>query len=391
MPPASGYIYMDHSATTPVKPEVVDAMVPFLQQNFGNPSSIYSIARESKHVVESARESVAQALGAEPQEVFFTSGGTEADNWALKGIVSANRKRGDHIITSAIEHHAVLYPARYLEKQGISVTYLPVDSYGLVDPVRVEDAITDRTILISVMTANNEIGTIEPVKEIGRIAHSHGIPFHTDAVQAVGHIPLSVKDENIDLLSLSAHKFGGPKGIGALYIRKGIKIDPLLHGGGQERNRRAGTENVAGIVGLSKALEISMRDMESERRRLTHLRNRLCKGLLNVIPASRLNGHPLERLPGNVNISVEYVEGESMLLLLDREGICASTGSACTSGSLEPSHVLMAIGLPHEVAHGSLRFTLGAMNTIEDVDRVIDVVPRVVEKLREMSPLSPTQ
>ncbi|OPX70745.1 MAG: putative cysteine desulfurase 2 [Methanoregulaceae archaeon PtaB.Bin108] len=387
MPPKERSIYMDHAATTPVRPEVMDAMVPFLRESFGNPSSIYSIARESKRVVESARESVAHALGANAQEIFFTSGGTESDNWALKGIASANRKRGGHIITSAIEHHAVLHTAQYLEKQGFQVTYLPVDSGGLIDPGAVEDAITDGTILISIMAANNEIGTIEPVKKIGGIARSHGIPFHTDAVQAVGHIPLSVIEDHIDLLSLSAHKFGGPKGIGALYVRKGTRIDPLLHGGGQERNRRAGTENVAGIVGLAKALEISVRDMESEARRLTHLRNRLCKGLLNTISATRLNGHPLERLPANVNISVEYVEGESMLLLLDREGICASTGSACTSGSLEPSHVLIALGLPHEIAHGSLRFTLGRMNTIDDVDHVLEVVPQVVEKLRAMSPL----
>lgn len=378
---------MDHAATTPLKPEVLDAMLPYLHDRFGNPSSIYSIARESKQAVELARESVADVFGAKSKEIFFTSGGTESDNWALKGIAFASRKHGNHIITSAIEHHAILHTAHYLETQGFRVTYLPVDATGLVDPVAVEDAITDRTILISVMTANNEIGTIEPVREIGRIARSHGIPFHTDAVQAAGHIPLSVKDDYIDLLSLSAHKFGGPKGIGALYVRTGIRIDPLLHGGAQERNHRAGTENVAGVVGLAKALEISARDMDHEARRLTHLRNRLSKGLLDAIPESRLNGHPLRRLPGNVNISVEYVEGESMLLMLDREGICASTGSACTSGSLEPSHVLMAIGLRHETAHGSLRFTLGSMNTMDEVERVIETVPRVVEKLRRISPL----
>lgn len=378
---------MDHAATTPLKPEVLDAMLPYLHDRFGNPSSIYSIARESKQAVELARESVADVFGAKSKEIFFTSGGTESDNWALKGIAFASRKHGNHIITSAIEHHAILHTAHYLETQGFRVTYLPVDATGLVDPVAVEDAITDRTILISVMTANNEIGTIEPVREIGRIARSHGIPFHTDAVQAAGHIPLSVKDDYIDLLSLSAHKFGGPKGIGALYVRTGIRIDPLLHGGAQERNHRAGTENVAGIVGLAKALEISARDMDREALRLTHLRNRLSKGLLDAIPESRLNGHPLRRLPGNVNISVEYVEGESMLLMLDREGICASTGSACTSGSLEPSHVLMAIGLRHETAHGSLRFTLGSMNTMDEVERVIETVPQVVEKLRTMSPL----
>lgn len=385
-------IYLDHAATTPVKPEVMEAMLPYLSNRFGNPSSIYSIARESKKIVESARETVARALGAEPNEIYFTSGGTESDNWALKGVSFANRKKGDHVITSAIEHHAVLYPAQYLEKQGFRVTYLPVDATGLVDPGMLEDSITDKTILISIMTANNEIGTIEPVREIGNIARDHGIPFHTDAVQAVGHIPLSVKDDKIDLLSLSAHKIYGPKGMGVLYIRKGTKIDPLLHGGGQERNRRAGTENLAGIVGLATALDLALHTMKDEAERIRSLRDRLIHGLLNSVPNTRLNGHPTRRLPGNVNVSVEFVEGESMLLLLDGYGICASTGSACTSGSLEPSHVLMAIGLPHEIAHGSLRFTLGEGNTGEDVDRVQEVVPGVVTKLRAMSPLySPTE
>jgi cysteine desulfurase len=387
MTPVQRLIYMDHAATTAVKPAVVEAMLPYLHNRFGNPSSIYSIAQESKKVVESARETVARALGAEPGEIYFTSGGTESDNWALKGVAVSNRKKGDHIVTSAIEHHAVLHPAQYLEKQGFRVTYLPVDSSGLVDPGALEDSITDKTILISIMTANNEIGTIEPIRELGSIARSHGIPFHTDAVQAVGHIPLSVKDDNIDLLSLSAHKFYGPKGMGALYIRKGIRIDPLLHGGGQERNRRAGTENLAGIVGLATALDIALRTMKDEADRLRHLRDRLIGGLLSSVPYTRLNGHPTQRLPGNVNVSVEFVEGESMLLLLDRFGICASTGSACTSGSLEPSHVLMAIGLAHEVAHGSLRLTLGDENTEEDVNKVLDAVPEVVTKLRAMSPL----
>jgi cysteine desulfurase len=370
----------------------MEAMLPYLSNRFGNPSSIYSIARESKKIIESARETVARALGAEPNEIYFTSGGTESDNWALKGVSFANRKKGDHVITSAIEHHAVLYPAQYLEKQGFRVTYLPVDATGLVDPGMLEDSITDKTILISIMTANNEIGTIEPVREIGSIARDHGIPFHTDAVQAVGHIPLSVKDDKIDLLSLSAHKIYGPKGMGVLYIRKGTKIDPLLHGGGQERNRRAGTENLAGIVGLATALDLALHTMKDEAERIRSLRDRLIHGLLNSVPNTRLNGHPTRRLPGNVNVSVEFVEGESMLLLLDGYGICASTGSACTSGSLEPSHVLMAIGLPHEIAHGSLRFTLGEGNTGEDVDRVQEVVPGVVTKLRAMSPLySPTE
>jgi cysteine desulfurase len=382
-------IYLDHAATTPARPEVVEAMLPYFHDRFGNPSSIYRIARESRKVVESARESVARALGAEPGEIYFTSGGTESDNWAIKGVAFANRKRGDHIITSAIEHHAVLYPTRYLAKQGFSVTFLPVDATGLADPGMLEDAITEKTTLISIMTANNEIGTIEPVREIGKIAREHGIPFHTDAVQAVGHIPLSVKDDNIDLLSLSAHKFNGPKGVGVLYIRKGTRIDPLLHGGAQERNRRAGTENLAGIVGLATALDFAVQSLPREMERQKRFRDRLINGLLSSVPHSQLNGHPVQRLPGNVNISFEYVEGESILLSLDAYGICASTGSACTSGSLEPSHVLLAIGLPHEVAHGSLRLTLGEENTDGEIDTVLETVPGIIGKLRAMSPLYP--
>ncbi|MFA5293966.1 MAG: cysteine desulfurase NifS [Methanoregulaceae archaeon] len=389
MVPEPRVIYLDHAATTPTRPEVVEAMLPYFRERYGNPSSIYRIARESKKVVESARETVARALGAEPGEIYFTSGGTESDNWAIKGVAFANRKRGDHVITSAIEHHAVLYPARYLVKQGFSATFLPVDSTGLVDPGVVEDAITEKTTLISIMTANNEIGTVEPVREIGRIARDHGIPFHTDAVQAVGHIPLSVKDDNIDLLSLSAHKFNGPKGVGVLYIRKGTRIDPLLHGGAQERNRRAGTENLAGIVGLATALDFAVQSLPREMERQKRSRDRLINGLLSSVPHSRLNGHPVQRLPGNVNISFEYVEGESILLSLDAYGICASTGSACTSGSLEPSHVLLAIGLPHEVAHGSLRLTLGEENTDEEIDTVLETVPGIIGKLRAMSPLYP--
>ena len=392
MTPDRKLIYMDHAATTPTRPEVVEAMLPYFHERFGNPSSLYSIARESKKVVESARETIARGLGADPMEIFFTSGGTESDNWALKGVAHANRKKGDHIITSAIEHHAVLHTAEYLEKQGFRVTYVPVDPYGLVDPGVIEDSITDKTVLISIMTANNEIGTIEPIREIGSIANNHGIPFHTDAVQAAGHIPLSVKDDEITLLSLSAHKFYGPKGIGVLYIKKGTRIDPLLHGGGQERNRRAGTENLAGIVGLATALDIAVRTMNEEGDRLRNLRDRLISGIESAVPHTRLNGHPTKRLPGNVNMSVEFIEGESMLLLLDGHGICASTGSACTSGSLEPSHVLMAIGLPHELAHGSLRLTLGEANTQEEVDKVLEVIPGVAAKLRAMSPLySPTE
>jgi cysteine desulfurase len=380
-------IYLDHAATTPVKPAVLEAMRPYYTEHYGNPSSIYSIARESKKAIETARAQVAKALGAIPDEINFTSGGSESDNWAIKGIAFANRKKGNHIITSAIEHHAVLHTCQYLEKEGFSVTYLPVDSSGLVDPQDLEKAITDKTILISIMYANNEIGTIEPVAELGTIAKKHKIYFHTDAVQAIGNIPIDVKAQNIDLLSLSAHKFYGPKGCGALYIRKGVKIDNLIHGGGQENRRRAGTENIAGIVGLGTAIELATSDIGGRNTRIAALRDRLLKGILDTIPYSRLNGHPERRLPGNLNVSFEFIEGESMLLWLDDEGICGSTGSACTSGSLEPSHVMLAIGLPHEVAHGSLRLTLGDANTEQDVDRVLDVLPKVVAKLRDMSPL----
>jgi cysteine desulfurase len=380
-------IYMDHSATTYVRREVVEAMAPYHAEHFGNPSSIYSIARESKKAIDTARAQVAKALGAEPDEIYFTSGGSESDNWAIKGIASANLKKGSHIITSAIEHHAVLHTCEYLEKQGFTITYLPVDQYGLVSPADLEKAITDKTILISIMYANNEIGTIEPIAELGAIARKHKIPFHTDAVQVIGNVPVDVKAQNIDLLSLSAHKFYGPKGVGVLFIRKGTKIDTLIHGGGQERRRRAGTENIAGIVGLGKAIELATADIEGHNRKIRALRDRLISGILGKIPNSRLNGHPEKRLPGNVNISFEFIEGESMLLWLDDEGICASTGSACTSGSLEPSHVLLATGLPVEISHGSLRLTLGNVNTDADVDFVLEVLPKVVSRLRDMSPL----
>ena len=380
-------IYLDHAATTPVKPAVFDAMRPYYTEHYGNPSSIYSIARESRKAIETARAQVAKVLGAEPDEIYFTSGGSESDNWAIKGVAFANRKNGNHIITSAIEHHAVLHTCQYLEKNGFTVTYLPVDSAGLVNPQELEKAITDKTILISIMYANNEIGTIEPIAELGALAKKHKIPFHTDAVQAIGNIPIDVKAQNIDLLSLSAHKFYGPKGCGALYIRKGVRIDNLIHGGGQERKRRAGTENIAGIVGLAKAIGLATADIGGHNARIAVMRDRLLKGILDTIPNSRLNGHPEKRLAGNLNVSFEFIEGESMLLWLDDEGICGSTGSACTSGSLEPSHVMLAIGLSPEVAHGSLRLTLGDANTDEDVDRVLDVLPKIVEKLREMSPL----
>ncbi|MEN6444403.1 MAG: cysteine desulfurase NifS [Methanoregula sp.] len=380
-------IYMDHSATTPVKKEVVDVMIPYFTTHFGNPSSIYGIARESKTAIDTARAQVAQSLGADPDEIYFTSGGSESDNWAIKGVAFANRKRGNHIITTSIEHHAVLHTCQFLEKEGFEVTYLPVDKYGLVDPAVLENAITDKTILISIMYANNEIGTIEPIAQLGAIARKHNIYFHTDAVQAIGNVQIKVNEQNIDLLSLSAHKFYGPKGVGALYIRKGVRIVNLIHGGGQERKRRAGTENIAGIVGLGKAIELATADIPAHNARIEAMRDRLIKNVLEKIPHTRLNGHPTLRLPGNFNISFEFIEGESMLLWLDDEGICASTGSACTSGSLEPSHVLLATGLPVEVSHGSLRLTLGDANTDKDVDFVLETLPKVVFRLRDMSPL----
>ncbi len=384
---AERIVYMDHSATTATDPEVVNAMIPWFSQGYGNPSSLYQIARESRTVVEDARAKVAAAIGAQPDEIYFTSGGTESDNWAIKGIASANLKKGNHIITSAIEHHAVLHTCEYLEKQGFSVTYLPVDANG---QVRIEDlkaAITEKTILVTIMFANNEIGTIQPIQEIGEVCREKGVFFHTDAVQAIGNVPIHVGTMKIDLLSLSAHKFYGPKGIGVLYIRKGVRIDNLLHGGGQERRKRAGTENIAGIVGLGTAIERAVSGMEERNRRVTALRDRLQTEILTKIPNTRLNGHPTQRLPGNLNVSFDFIEGESMLLLLDHFGICASTGSACTSGSLEPSHVLLATGLPAETAHGSLRLTLGVENTDEDVDYVMDHLQKVVQRLREMSPL----
>jgi cysteine desulfurase len=380
-------IYMDHSATTYVHPAVVEAMAPYHTQYFGNPSSIYSFSKHSKSAIDAARVQVAHALGAEPDEIYFTSGGSESDNWAIKGIASANVKKGNHIITTKIEHHAVIHTCEFLEKNGFTVTYLPVDQYGLVDPADLEKAITDKTILVSIMYANNEIGTIEPIAELGAIARKHKVPFHTDAVQAIGHVNIDVKSQNIDLLSLSAHKFYGPKGVGVLYIRKGTKIDNLIHGGGQERRRRAGTENIAGIVGLGKAISLATADIDGHNRKIGALRDRLLKGIMATIPHAHLNGHPEKRLPGNINISFEFIEGESMLLWLDDEGICASTGSACTSGSLEPSHVLLATGLPVEISHGSLRLTLGDVNTDADVDFVLEVLPKVVQKLRDMSPL----
>ena len=382
-------VYMDHAATTFMKPEVVAAMAPYLSEYFGNPSSLYRFSREPREGVEAARRQVAVAIGATPQEIFFTAGGTEADNWAIKGVALANRARGNHIVTSTIEHHAVLHTCEWLEKQGFSVTYLPVDGFGRVDPGDVEAAITDATILVSVMTANNEIGTVQPVAEIGRVAHDHGVPFHTDAVQAIGAVPIDVGVMNVDLLSLSGHKFYGPKGTGALYIRRGTRIETLIHGGGQEQRRRAGTENVPGIVGLGRAIELATADIAGHNRRIAAMRDRLVRGVLDAIPDARLNGHPTERLANNANFSFRYVEGESILLLLDGRGIAASTGSACSSGSLDPSHVLLAIGLSHEEAHGSLRLTLGDANTEDDVDYILEVLPEVIGRLRDISPLTP--
>jgi cysteine desulfurase len=381
------FVYMDHAATTFTKPEVFEAMLPFLKEHFGNPSSLYSIGREGKEAMEIAREQLAKALGTSPEEIYFTSGGTESDNWAIKGTAFARRKKGKHIITTSIEHHAVLYPCEYLETQGFDVTYLPVDSCGLVDPAEVEAAVRKDTILISVMYANNEIGTIEPIPEIGEIAKEYDIPFHTDAVQVIGKIPLEMKkkDRNVDILSLSAHKFYGPKGIGALYLRKGTEIDNYMHGGGQERKKRAGTENVAGIVGLGKAIELAAAKLEEHNGMMRKMRDRLLAGVMEI-PSCRLNGHPEKRLPDNLNFSFEYIEGESLLLMLDEMGICGSTGSACSSGSLEPSHVLRAIGLPPEIAQGSLRLTLGDENSEEDIDYVLEILPETVGKLRAMSP-----
>jgi len=380
-------IYLDYAATTPTHPEVVKVMLPYFTDVFGNPSSIYSYGQEAKGAIEEARVKVADLIGARGEEIVFTSGGTEADNFALKGVAFANETKGNHIITSSIEHHAVIETCKFLKRRGFRVTYLPVDEYGRIDPDDVREAITNKTILISVMQANNEMGTIEPIAEIGRIAREAGIYFHTDAVQAVGHIPVDVNELEVDLLSMSAHKLYGPKGVGALYIRKGTKLIPFMHGGGQERRRRASTENVPGIVGLGKAVELAQQDMGEEAERLTYLRDQLIKGLLERIDHTRLNGHPLKRLPNNVNVSVDYVEGESMLLNLDLEGICASTGSACSSASLEPSHVLLALGLSPEQAHGSLRFSLGKWTGGEEIERVLEVLPRVIAKLRAMSPL----
>jgi cysteine desulfurase len=380
-------VYLDYAATTPCDPEVIKEMGPYFFEKFGNASSIYSLGQEAKKAIEDSREQLASFLAAKPEEIVFTSGGTESNNFAIKGVAYALEKKGNHIITSAIEHHAVSEPCKFLQKRGFNITYVPVDKYGLVSPEDIKKAITDKTILISVMHANNEIGTIEPIAEIGKISKSKGIYFHVDAVQTVGHIPINVDELNVDLLSLSAHKFYGPKGVGALYLRKGTRIERFLHGGDQEKGKRASTYNTPGIVGLAKAIELCRDKMDTETKFQISLRDRLIKEMPLKIPEVQLNGHPTQRLPNNINFSIKYIEGESILLNLDMLGIAASTGSACTSSSLEPSHVLLAIGLSHEIAHGSLRVTLGRWTKKEDVDYLLECLPKIVSKLRAMSPL----
>lgn len=380
---------MDNAATTSLNKEVLDEMMPYLTEVYGNPSSLHTFGQEAHRAVSNARQQVAKAINAADyeREIIFTGCGTESDNMVIKGIAERYAKKGKHIITSAVEHHAVLYTCQYLEKNGYEVTYLPVDEFGRVTAEQVREAIRPDTILVTIMFGNNEVGTIMPIKEIGAVCREKGVFFHTDAVQAIGHVKVDVQDMNIDMLSISAHKFHGPKGVGALYVRKGIVVPPLLIGGAQERNKRAGTENVAGIVGLGKAIELACADIETTSERMTAMRDRLIAGIEASIPEIKLNGHRTERLPGNVNFSIKYIEGESILLMLDINGIAASSGSACTSGALDPSHVLLAMGLPHEIAHGSVRLTLGDDTTDEDIDYVLEVLPRIVERLRKMSPL----
>ncbi|NLE69882.1 MAG: cysteine desulfurase NifS [Clostridiales bacterium] len=380
-------IYLDNAATTAMHEQVLEKMLPYFRSHYGNPSSIYATGRDARKAVEEARRKVANAINATAAEVYFTSGGTESDNWAIKGYATAHANRGKHLISTAIEHHAVLNTLEALEGDGFEVSYVPVDEHGLVNPEDIQKAIRKDTILISVMAANNEIGTIQPIPEIGRVAREHGIAFHTDAVQAVGAIPVDVDSWQVDLLSLSAHKFHGPKGVGALYIRKGLRLNPLIHGGAQERNRRAGTENLAGIVGLGAAIELATAQLAEKAGQIAALRDDLIDGIMSAVPEVRLNGHPTLRLPNNVNVSVKYVEGEALLLRLDLQGIAASSGSACTSGSLDPSHVLLAIGLPHEIAHGSLRLTLSQETTQEEINAVKTELPRIISNLRAMSPL----
>ena len=381
-------IYMDHNATTPLRAEVLEAMLPYLKEEFGNASSIHAFGRRAAMGINEAREKVAGALGCRPEEVVFTGCGTEADNQAIKGIAYAKREKGDHIITTQIEHHAVLHTCQYLEKQGYQVTYLPVDKYGMVDPDDVRKAITDRTILVSVMHANNEVGTVQPLAEIGRIVKEKGVTFHTDAVQTFGKLPTRVDELRVDLFSLSAHKLYGPKGVGALYVRQGTRLDSLVHGGHHERSRRAGTENVAGIVGLGRAVELALAEMEEEAHRQATLRERLWEGIAANVEGVRRNGHPTQALPGTLNVCFEYIEGESIILSLDMKGVAVSSGSACTSDSLEPSHVLLAMGVPPAIAQGSIRFSLGRDNTAEQVDYVVAELPAIIERLRAMSPFS---
>lgn len=383
----SRLIYLDNAATTKVRKEVLDEMIPYFRDNYSNPSAVYSFAQDGKKAVDKARKQTAELIGASPEEIYFTAGGSESDNWALKATAEAYSSKGKHIITSKIEHHAILHTCEYLEKQGYEVTYLDVDSDGKVKLDELRNAIREDTILISIMTANNEIGTIQDIAEIGKIAHEHGVLFHTDAVQAYGHIRINVDEMNIDMLSASGHKLGGPKGIGILYIRKGIKIRSFIHGGAQERSRRAGTHNTPGIVGIGAAALLAGQDMTENIKKQEKLRNHLIERVLNEIPYSRLNGHRTDRLPGNTNFCFRFVEGESVLILLDQLGICASSGSACTSGSLDPSHVLLAIGLPHEIAHGSLRLSLSEETTLEEIDFVVDELKKIIERLRSMSPL----
>ncbi|MCR5756209.1 MAG: cysteine desulfurase NifS [Acetatifactor sp.] len=380
-------IYLDNAATTKTKPEVVEAMLPYFTEKFGNPSSVYSFASQNRTVVEDARAAIAKTLGAAEKDIYFTAGGSESDNWALKATVEAYKEKGNHIITSKIEHHAILHTCEYLEKQGVEVTYIDVDENGVIKLDELKKAIRPTTILISVMFANNEIGTIQPIKEIGEIAKEHGILFHTDAVQAYGHLPINVDEMHIDMLSASGHKLNGPKGIGFLYIRKGLKLRSFVHGGSQERRRRAGTENVPGIIGLGKAAEIAAATMEERIQHEIKLRDHLIDRILKEVSYVRLNGHRTDRLPNNVNFSFQFIEGESLLIMLDQKGICASSGSACTSGSLDPSHVLLAIGLPHEIAHGSLRLTLSDETTMEEIDFVVEALKEIVARLRSMSPL----
>ena len=380
-------IYMDNAATTPVKPEVLDAMLPYFTEKFGNPSSIYSISSENKKAITDAREVIAKTINTTPENIYFTAGGSESDNWALKATADAYASKGKHIITTKIEHHAILHTCEYLETKGFEITYLDVDENGLVKLDELTAAIRPDTILISVMFANNEIGTIEPIAEIGKIAHEHGVLFHTDAVQAYTQVPIDVEAMNIDMMSTSGHKINGPKGIGFLYIRKGVKIKSFIHGGAQERHRRAGTENVTGIIGLAKAAESATANMKERTAEEIKVRDHLIERIEKEIPYAKLNGDRVKRLPNNVNFSFQFVEGESMLILLDSKGICASSGSACTSGSLDPSHVLLAIGLPHEIAHGSLRLTISDQITMEDADYVVDNLKEIVNHLREMSPL----